>query len=57
MTGFFVRIQRDDKWQSIELDQLTDAELCKFFHDSDMSPVQWAIALAKWIRNNVQVQP
>jgi hypothetical protein len=61
MTGFYVRIEREGKFQPVEIDQMTDAELSKFFEsqerDNPPSSRAWAIALAKWIRDNVAESP
>ncbi len=61
MTGYYVRIKRGEKWQPIEIDQLTDSELAIFFQDQEkangVSSRAWAIALAKWIRDNVHDMP
>lgn len=56
MTGYFVRIERDGKWQAVELDQMTDEELEVFFKDNPAS-TKWAIGLGKWIRDNVGEEP
>lgn len=56
MTGYFIRIERDGKWQAVELDQMTDEELEVFFKDNPAS-TKWAISLAKWIRDNVGEEP
>jgi hypothetical protein len=53
VTGYHVRILRDGKWQNLELDQLTDAELDAFF-EGVLAPAPFAIALARWIRDNVK---
>ena len=46
-------MKREGKWQTIEIDQLTDNELHEF---AQQQPVlegwQWAKFLAKWIRDN-----
>ena len=58
MTGMYVRIRRDDKWQNIEVDQLTDEELDRFFVAMGAAgQVRWAKALAGWIRDNVGEEP
>lgn len=55
MTGAYVRIQRNGKWENVEIDQLTDFELAEF---AKSQPVEkgwaWTIWLAGWIRNNVK---
>lgn len=56
-TGAYVRIKRGDRWQNIEIDQLTNAELDAL---ADEETIQkgwsWAKFLAKWIRDNVKEQ-
>ena len=56
MTGTYVRIERDGKWQSIEIDQLTDAELDTFAAANHQLERGWTWAkfLAKWIRDNIK---
>lgn len=58
MTGAYVRIQRDGRWQAIEIDQLTDAELDAFAESHPPgSGWNWALFLAKWIREYVKPVP
>lgn len=59
MTGYFIRVEREGKFESVEIDQMTDAELKTLFEDQDkkdngISTRAWAITLAKWIRDNVR---
>ena len=57
MTGAYVRIARDDKWQSIEIDQLSDHEMDAFFSrpvSDKQTAEKWAKFALKWIRDNVQ---
>lgn len=59
MTGFFVRICRDGKWQPVDVAEMTDDELEKFLNPAELSGERlaaWAKALAKWIRDNVKVR-
>jgi hypothetical protein len=56
MTGFFVRIQRGGKWAHIDFDELTDEEFESLEMPSD-DGWRWAVALAKWIRDNINPQP
>jgi hypothetical protein len=58
MTGALIRIERDGRWQNIEIDQLTDAELERFLAGQDVvSLYRWTRLLARWIRNHVQEEP
>lgn len=55
MTRAFVRVQRDGKWEAIEIDQLSDEELDAFA--AKQGPARgwvWAKFLAAWIRDNVK---
>ncbi len=55
MTGFFVRVCRDGKWQALDIAEMTDAELDEFFATVErMRAIAWAKSLAKWIRDNVK---
>ncbi len=54
MTRAFVRIFRDDKWQNIEVDQLSDPEWEAFAAAQGVDRGWlWAKFLGKWIRDNV----
>ena len=54
MPGAYVRIKRNDEWLSLEVDELTDAEMETFFRQIEPdSGINWAIFLAQWIRDNV----
>ena len=54
ITQLLVRIKRDDDWQSIEINQLTDDEIESYFKRYPDSGCRWAIVLAKWIRANIK---
>ena len=54
ITQLLVRIKRDDDWQSIEINQLTDDEIESYFKRYPDSGCRWAIVLARWIRANVK---
>lgn len=57
-TGYFVRIKRDGKFQKIDVAELDDAELGKFFTPKEHLQLRdWACCLAQWIRNNVEERP
>ena len=53
MTGAFIRIERGGKWQNIEIDQMTNAELDILATGQPGRGWKWAIFLAKWIRDNI----
>jgi hypothetical protein len=55
MTGYFIRIERNGKWQAVEIDQMSGEELELFFRRNEPSAKKWAIVLAEWIRDNVNV--
>jgi len=54
MTGAYIRIKRDGKWQNIEIDQLTDRELETFAERQPDMGWKWAKFLARWIRDSIQ---
>ncbi len=57
ITGYFVRAKRDDRWQSLDIAELTDAELTEVFKETPPEKTKaWVIALAGWIRDNVVVE-
>lgn len=58
MTGAYVRVQRDGRWENVEIDQLTYDELTEFFERCEPERrTMWARFLAVWIRDNVVVEP
>jgi hypothetical protein len=58
MTGFFVRVARDGKYDHFEIDELTDEELEAFASRLPRDKgASWLVALAKWIRENVHADP
>lgn len=54
MTGAYLRIRRDNRWLSIEIDQLTDDELDQLAKDQPERGWVWAKFLAKWINEHVK---
>jgi len=58
MTGLYLRVLRDGKWQNIEMDEMTNEELNALQEErlANMDNRGWAfaVALAKWIRENVK---
>ena len=61
MTGMFVRVQRSGRWESAELDRLTDQELeawaARLRESSPFDGYRWAVALAKFIRDRAAPSP
>jgi hypothetical protein len=64
MTGYYVRVERDDgKFESLEIDQLTEAEMDRFIKsqlnrdDFGARGWVWVKCLAGWIRDNVKGNP
>jgi hypothetical protein len=57
MTGYHVRMKRDGEWQNLDVAELTDAELEDWERVQSGDGWPWAIALAKWIRDNVKTEP
>lgn len=69
MTGLYVRIERDGKWVSVEIETLSDEELARFIerkktvtYTTDLPPKvlreqgwNWVEGLVKWIRDKVAV--
>jgi hypothetical protein len=53
MTEAYVRTFRHGKWQSVQIDQLTDDELDQLEKDQPDRGWVWAKFLTKWIRDNV----
>ena len=53
MTGAYVRIKRNGKWESVEIDQMTNKELADFEYNNPDDGWRWAKFLARWIRDNV----
>jgi hypothetical protein len=57
-TGAFVRAKREGRWQPIEIDQLTDAELDRYLDTQPRKALgKWVSFLARWIRDHVREQP
>lgn len=54
MTGAYVRVQRDGRWQNVEYDQLTDEELEQWMAEMDADEARkWLRFSVKWMRDNV----
>ena len=53
MTGVYVKIERDGRWQNVEIDQLTDDEMVTLAKALPTKGWVFATFLAAWIRDNV----
>jgi len=51
MTGAYLRVKRNDKWENIEIDQMTDVELDALAERQPNDGWVWAKYLAKFIRD------
>ncbi len=56
MTGLYVRIYRDGRWQEVEIEYCTAEELLALAQQAPEEGWPWAIALARWIRRHVTAQ-
>ena len=57
MVGVYVRIKRDDRWVSIDFDELTQDEMLVFLREKEPEWVRGlAVILAGWIQLNVNEQ-
>lgn len=55
ITGAYVRVMRDGRALNLEINELTDRELDRYFESQPPLVVQrWARFLAGWIRDNVK---
>ena len=54
MTGYFVRVERDGSFQSLDLSELTDTELRTFF-GSVANCAAWAVSLVQLLRKLQEV--
>lgn len=52
MTGAYVRVERDGKFENIEVEYLTEEELELFFKDKDKEEIlNWFYFTLRYIRN------
>ena len=49
MTGAFVRIERDGKWENIEIEHLTKKEFKKHFDEHPDDKMKWLIFLHDYL--------
>jgi hypothetical protein len=54
MTGAFIRIERDGKWQNIEFERLTKEEAKTFFEDNPKDMIKWLMFLHNTLADYVQ---
>jgi hypothetical protein len=57
MTGIYFRIQRNGKWEAIEIDQMTDEEMELILRTKDYEfLVSLCKGLAKFMRDRILVE-
>jgi hypothetical protein len=50
-SGFYLRVQRDGKWQSLDIAEMTRLELEQFFQTREKEElIRWIVALAQYIQ-------
>ena len=57
MTGIYVRVKRNSKWDNIEFELLTDSEMEEFVaekQEQKQDGWSWAVALAKFLRDDLK---
>jgi hypothetical protein len=54
MTGFYIRVQRNGKWEFVEIEYLTGQELDKYAKSRPDEGWAWVNALCVWIKDNVK---
>jgi len=57
MTGVYVRVKRNGKWENIEFELLTDKEMEEFVAVKKAlkrDGWRWAMCFAKYLRDNVK---
>ncbi len=54
MTGAYLRMKRNGKWENIEIDQLTNEELDDLEKQQPTRGWIWAKFLAMWIRDTIK---
>ena len=55
MTGAYVRVKRQDKWENVEFELLTDKEMKEFIEkEKDEVGWNWAVFFAKYLRDTIK---
>jgi len=57
MTGIYVRVKRNGKFENVEFELLTDKEMVDFIEmkrEQKQDGWSWAVALAKHLRDNIK---
>jgi len=53
--GYYIRINRDGRWQPVDICELTDAEFDEFFERQEKDAlVNWLRCVLTWIKDNVK---
>ena len=57
MTGIYVRVKRNDKWENVEFELLTDKEMEEFIAVKQalkQDGWRWVITYAKYLRDTIK---
>jgi len=57
MTGLYIRVKRNDEWENVEFELLTDKEMEEFVavkREQKHDGWSWVIAYAKFLRDKVK---
>ena len=59
VTGYFLRVKRDGKWQPVDIARMSEGELrAHFDHEEDVTRLRnWIVAIATWMRVHVVTGP
>ena len=54
MTSAPIRVERDGRWQNIDIDELTPLELSAYLETQSAAKARaWTMSIVAWINNNV----
>ena len=56
MTGAYIRVKRNGKWENVEFELLDDKEMKEFVEkmSKDLDGWNWAVFLAKYLRDTIK---
>ncbi len=53
ITGYYVRVKRDNRWHSLDFATLTNEEMDTVLQGRNAAElIRWVIAFGSWIRDN-----